>query len=144
MGRIAEANLNDVQFHPETEIQEGEVELGVLQDEEAQRLFIMADVLGCQAKKTAETLLEKYGETTDKGLSTEAKAEINQLVALKEEIELLRSLFWHSVSLQFPKKYDDDRHSYGIRKGWKIVSIPEAESRIMVVGMPLGMMFGLR
>ena len=144
MGRIAEANLNDVQFHPETEIQEGEVELGVLQDEDLRRLYIVMDTLAQSNNKKAKGLLAEYEKNPTQKTTDDQRVLVNHIVAEKREHEILKDIFWQGVAEIVPQQFDDGRN-IGIRKGWKIVAISEPKrSEIVLVGMPMGMMFGLR
>jgi hypothetical protein len=119
------------------EPEEGEIEIGIVTDE-VKRL----DVLLSKVYEEAQPLIEQFEKIRENRPFFMNQETLDGLIELeknlsekKNMIELYDKIKWRSIR----SSVENCPNSIGIRKGWKVVSVPEKKgSGIEIIGIGIG------
>jgi len=114
----------------DSEVEEGETVIGVLENEDIKKLYILM-------LETSKKLVDLLKNSRDLPTSKEeCKKTLKEIQLLKNEKELLSVCFWNSVRQEMPETLDLDYDSIGIRKDWQVVGFSDETPIIITTAMP--------
>lgn len=121
LGEINKISAEDLGIYcPDQEIKEEEKVIGELTLDE-QKISAYLDKSG----------MEMLGELEVMDEDDKTREELEKMMQRGKEFDLIKDIFWKSVQDRL-KTQNVDTSSIGIRKDWKIVSIPDKRTELSI------------
>jgi len=124
LGGLTEADLVNREPKEEIDSTNGESVIGEVESDEIKSLWCVIDRLGEERLR----LRKEHGKLHLAGTQTEKDCEESFMKdkELADNSSAVAELFWCAVN----KVIKSDHNQIGIRKGWKVVSVPERVGRL--------------
>jgi len=114
---------------PKDDLQEGEVELAILNEDE-RRAYTAIQEIGSRVEKLISAHMLKHLFNANKLANGECKKSWEDSLRMIKEIKLINTIIWNSIDLRIPNCPD----ALAIRKGWKVVKASEEDGSGKLTG----------